>query len=318
MKPPRLNDGDTIGVIAPSYPVLPFQKTYNQGIANLKAFGFKVKEGKTVKLTQRGYMAGTGYQRAEDINNMFADQEVKAIVCAIGGQVAIKTLRYLDYDLIKANPKIFSGMSDITTFHAAFLAKTGLSGLHQTDVIFGFGADMESPEAKYEMDLFFKVTKYPKPLELLPKFTKWETWREGKSEGRLFGGNIPSLQTLLGTPYFPELNEKMVFFWECTTKPLDKIDQDLTQFREIGLFDKTVGMLIGKIRGEDPNQLGKVKDMSSEVKEVILEITEEYDFPIIGNMDFGHFTPNMPLPMWLKASLDTEGERLSINESYVK
>lgn len=318
MKPPRLNDGDTIGVVAPSYPVLQFQETYDQGIANLKAFGFKVKEGKTVKLTHKSYMAGTGYQRAEDINNMFADEEVKAIVCAIGGQVAIKTLRYLDYDLIRANPKIFSGMSDITTFHAAFLAKTGLSGLHQTDVVFGFGADMESPEAKYEMDLFFKVTKYPKPLELLPKFTKWETWREGKSEARLFGGNIPSLQTLLGTPYFPELNEKIVFFWECTTKSLDKIDQDLTQFREIGLFDKTVGMLIGKIRGEDPNHHGKVKDMTSEVKEVILEITEEYDFPIIGNMDFGHYTPNVPLPMWLKASLDTEGERLSIKESYVK
>ncbi len=318
MKPPRLNDGDTIGVIAPSYPVLQFQKTYDQGIANLKAFGFKVKEGKTVRLTHRGYMAGTGFQRAEDINNMFADEEVKAIVCAMGGQVAIKTLRYLDYDLIKANPKIFSGMSDITTFHVAFLAKTGLSGLHQTDVIFGFGADMESPEAKYEVDLFFKVTKFPRPLGLLPKFTKWETWRAGKSEGRLFGGNIPSLQTLLGTPYFPELNEKIIFFWECMTKPLDKIDQDLTQFREIGLFDKTVGMLIGKIRGEDPNQPGKVKDISSDAKEVILEITEEYGFPIIGNMDFGHYTPNMPLPMWLKASLDTEGERLSINESYVK
>jgi muramoyltetrapeptide carboxypeptidase len=263
-------------------------------------------------------MAGTGYQRAEDINYMFADEEVKAIICAIGGQVAIKTLRYLDYDLIRANPKIFSGMSDITTFHTAFLTKTGLSGLHQSDVIFGFGADMESPEAKYEMDLFFKVTKYPKPLKLLPKFTKWETWREGKSEGRLFGGNIPSLQTLLGTPYFPELNEKVIFFWECMTKPLDKIDQDLTQLREVGLFDNTAGMLIGKIRGEDESQPGKVKDMSGEVKEVILEVTEEYNFPIIGNVDFGHYTPNMPLPMWLKASLDTEGEKLSINESYVK
>jgi muramoyltetrapeptide carboxypeptidase len=318
LKPPKLNDGDTVGVIAPSYPVPSFQKMYDQGIRNLRGFGFKVKEGKTVKLEHMGYMAGTDVQRAEDINNMFADKQVKAIVCAMGGQVAIRTLRYLDYDLIKANPKIFSGMSDITTFHTAFLAKTGLSGLHQTDVIFGFGAEMESSEAKYEIDLFFKITKKAESLGLLPKFTEWEVWLEGKAEGKLFGGNIPSLQTLLSTPYFPKIDEQIIFFWECTAKPLDKIDQDLTQFREIGLFDKTTGMLIGKIRGEEPNQPGKIRDMTNEVKKVIMEIAEEFDFPIIASMDFGHYTPNLPFPMGIRARMDTERARVWIDESYVK
>ena len=318
LKPPKLNDGDTIGVIAPSHPVLPFQEMYDRGIANLKAFGFTVKEGKTVKLNHLGYMAGTDLQRAKDINDMFADKEVKAIICAMGGQVAIRTLRYLDYDLIRANPKIFSGMSDITTFHMAFLAKTGLSGLHQTDIVFGFGADMKSEEAKYEADLFFRVVKNPKALGVLPKFTVWEVWRDGKCEAELFGGNIPSLQTLLSTPYFPKVDERIIFFWECTAKPLDKIDQDMTQFREIGIFDKTVGMLIGKIRGEDPVQPDKVKDMTSEVKKVILEITSEYDFPIVANVDFGHYTPNIPLPLGLKASIETEKVKFSINEPYVK
>jgi muramoyltetrapeptide carboxypeptidase len=132
LKPPKLNDGDTIGVIAPSHPVLPFQEMCDREIANLKAFGFTIREGKTVKLTHLGYMAGTDLERAEEINDMFADREVKAIICAMGGQVAIRTLRHLDYDLIRANSKIFSGMSDVTTFHMAFLAKTDLSGLHQT------------------------------------------------------------------------------------------------------------------------------------------------------------------------------------------
>lgn len=107
LKPPRLRGGDTIGVVAPSYPVAQFQKLYDQGIRNLKDFGFKVKEGKTVKLEHMVYMAGTDVERAEDINNMFADKKVKAIVCAIGGQVAIRTLRYLDFDLIRANPRFF-------------------------------------------------------------------------------------------------------------------------------------------------------------------------------------------------------------------
>jgi len=315
LKPPKLNVGDTIGIIAPSHPISPFQEGYRQGVRNLKRLGFDVKEGKTVKL-QHGYMAGTDVQRAEDINSMFADKEVKAIICAIGGSVAIRTLRYLDFDLIRANPKVFSGMSDITTFHTAFLTKTGLTCLHQSDVVFGFGADMETKETRYEMDLFLKITKNAKPLGLLPALTQWEVWREGNAAGRLFGGNLPTLESLLATPYFPKLDEDIIFFWEATARhPLEEIDQMLVHFREIGLFDKTKGMLIGKIRGEEADF---IKDMTSEVKKVVLDITDEFDFPIIASMDFGHFTPNLPLPMWLKASLNTEGARVWINEPYVK
>lgn len=166
---------------------------------------------------------------------------------------------------------------------------------------------MNSKETKYEMNLFFKVTKGAEPLGLLPAFTHWEVWREGKAEGRLFGGNVPSLQALLGTPYFPKLNEDVIFFWEAMGQPLDLLDQRLVQFREVGLFDRAKGMLIGKIRGEEDNF---VKDMTSEVKKVILDITEEFDFPIIAGMDFGHYMPNLPFPMGLKAKMDTSGMKV--------
>jgi len=315
LKPRKLDVGDIVGVIAPSQPISPFQRRYCQGVKNLKRLGFNVKEGQTVKL-QHGYMAGTDIQRAEDINRMFADKEVKAIICALGGSVAIRTLRYLDFNLIKANPKVFSGMSDITTFHTAFLTKTGLTSLHQTDVVFGFGADIKTKEAKYEMSLFLKITKNAEPLGLLPSLTQWEVWREGNAEGRLFGGNLPTLESLIGTPYFPKLDNDVIFFWEAMARhPLEEIDQMLVHFREVGSFDKTKGMLIGKIRGEEANV---IKDVTSEVKEVVLDVTDEFDFPIIACMDFGHFTPNLPLPMWLKTSLNTEGTRVWINESYVK
>jgi len=314
LKPPKLDARDTVGVIAPSHPISPFQKEYRLGVKNLKKLGFHVKEGKTVRL-QHGYMAGSDIERAEDINSMFADKEVKAIVCAMGGAVAIRTLRHLDFNLIRANPKVFSGMSDITTFHLAFLAKAGITSLHQSDVIFGFGVDMKSKEGKYETELFLKITRNAKPFGLLPALTRWEVWREGKAHGRLFGGNLPTLESLLATPYFPKLDENIIFFFETMTRPLEVIDNMLVHFREIGLFDKTKGMLIGKIRGEEANI---VKDMTSEVKEVVLDVTNEFDFPIIASMDFGHYTPNLPLPMWLKASLDTEGVRVCIEESYVK
>jgi len=273
-----------------------------------------VKEGKTVRL-QHGYMAGSDVQRAEDINSMFADKEVKAIVCAMGGSVAIRTLRHLNFNLIKANPKVFSGMSDITNFHLAFLAKARFISLHQSDVVFGFGVDMKSKEGKYEIDLFLKITKDAKPLGSLPALTRWRVWREGNAKGRLFGGNLPTLESLLATPYFPTLDEDIIFFWEAMSRPLEVIDSMLVHFREIGLFDKTKGMLIGKIRGEEVNV---VRDMTGEVRKVVLDITDEFDFPIIASMDFGHYTPNLPLPMWLKASLNTEELRVWINESYVR
>jgi muramoyltetrapeptide carboxypeptidase len=321
LKPPRLLEGATIGVIAPSHPVL-YQEKYDQGIENLKKFGFKIKEGKTVKLQHKGYMAGTDVQRAEDINAMFADKEVNAVICALGGSVAIRTLHLLDYDVVKRNPKIFSGMSNITTFHVAFFAKTGLAGLHQTDVVFGFSADTESDEAKYETDLFFKVTKNTKPLGLLPAFTEWKVWREGKAEGRLFGGSINSAVTLLGTPYYPRLDENLIFFWESIGQPIDELDTKLVQFRESGLFDKTKGMLIGKFRSEVPDPSNpssqRIKDMTDDIKELVLDITADYDFPIIAGMDFGHYTPNLPLPIGIKAAMDTDGIRVWLKESYVR
>lgn len=315
-KPPRLVKGDTIGVIAPSHPVVPLQKQYDQGIRNLQRYGFNVKEGKTVKLVHEGYMAGTDVQRAEDINTMFGDKEVKAIVCAFGGEVAIRTLRHLDFGLIRVNPKIFSGMSDITIYHVAFLAKTGLVGLHQTGVLYGFDMDMTSEEAKYEIGLFLKVTQNVRPLGLLPSRSRWEVWREGRAKGRLFGGNMRSLQALLGTPYFPKIDEDILFFWEAMAESVDRVDQVLAQFREAGLFDRARGMLIGKIRGEGANS--KVVDMTRDVRPAILDLSREFDFPIIASMDFGHYTPNLPLPLGLMASMDTSRVEVRIDESYVR
>jgi len=322
LKPPRLKAGDTIGVIAPSHPVLPVQEKYDQGIRNLRKFGFRVKEGKTVRLRYKNYMAGTDRERADDINAMFGDEEVTAIICALGGSIAIRCLRYLDYDVIRRYPKIFSGMSNITTFHIAFLTKAGLSGLHQSDVVFGFGADMNSNEAKYETNLFFRVTEKPEPLGLLPALTKWEVWREGRAKGRLFGGSINSAETLLGTPYYPKLDEGIIFFWESIGQPLDELDAKFTHFRESGILDRTKGMLIGKFRdevcGSSSNAGQRIRDRTDEIRELVMDITAEYDFPIIGNMDFGHYTPNLPLPTGIKAAMDTDGTKIWLKEPYVK
>ncbi len=316
LKPPRLVDGDTIGVIAPSLPVSNLRREYELGVSNLKARGFKVREGQTVNLSRRGYMAGTDSQRAEDINRMFADEEVRGIMCAAGGSVALRTLRYLDYEMIQTHPKVFSGMSDITVLHLALLSRAGLSGLHQSDVCFGFGKDLRSSACRYETDLFLRVTKNAVPLGSLPSLTIWEAWREGHAEGRLFGGNCNSIQAVIGTPYFKKPTGPTLFFFEAYPHTLEAIDRALVQFREVGLFDNTTGMLVGKIRGNKED--GSIFDMTSEVRDVLLDVTSEFDFPIIGSMDFGHHTPNLPLPMGINASMDTERMVVSLDESYVR
>ena len=129
IKPPKLRAGSTIGVVSPSSTITNLKQGYLTGIRSLEGLGFRIREGATTRV-EGGDMPGSDRERAEDINAMFLDDEVDGIICAVGGRYALRTLRHLDWGLIKVNPKVFSGMSDITIFHVALLAKTGLSGLH--------------------------------------------------------------------------------------------------------------------------------------------------------------------------------------------
>jgi len=314
VKPPKLEKGSVLGIVSPSYTITEVADDYASGIMSLRSLGFEIKEGRTTRVKE-GKMPGSDEERAEDINAMFADNNVKGIVCALGGRYGLRTLRHLDWKLIGSNPKVFSGMSDITTFHAAFLAKTGLSGLHQTDVAFGFGQNPRSPGWKFETSLFLRITGESKPLGLLPSLTPWACWRGGRAEGRLFGGHLPTLRNLMGTKYFPEIDEKIIFFFEAMSEYFNEIEKILVQFREVGILDKTSGLLVGKIRGEKD---GSTVDMITDLKEIVMEITDEYDMPVIAGMDFGHYTPNLPMPLGILAEMNADLLEVRIIESYVK
>src|SRR5258708_35332624 len=128
IKPPKLNIGDTIGVVASSLPVLPSHKEkYDRGYKLVTAMGFKIKEGKTIG-PKRWWMAGEAKEIAEDINLMFADPNIKAIIAHTGGYSAISVIEHLNYELIAHNMKPFIGMSDMTIYHLAIFAKTGMVG----------------------------------------------------------------------------------------------------------------------------------------------------------------------------------------------
>ncbi|MDP3758773.1 MAG: LD-carboxypeptidase, partial [Candidatus Daviesbacteria bacterium] len=133
VKPAKLNIGDTIGIVASSLPVLPiFRENYEKGKKILTDLGFKIKEGKTIGQV-RWWAAGTPEEVAEDINSMFADKSVKAIMAQTGGYSAISVIEHLNYELITNNPKPFLGMSDMTAYHLAIFTKTGMVGFHMDD-----------------------------------------------------------------------------------------------------------------------------------------------------------------------------------------
>lgn len=302
-----------MGIVSPSQTIGDLRDDYEKGLRCLRELGFRVKEGETTRATV-GDMPGSDEERAADINSMFADDEVDGIMCAMGGRYALRTLRHLDWGLIRDNPKVFSGMSDITTFHLAMLAQAGLPCLHQTDVVFGFGQSPGSPQWSYETGLFTRITMRPEPLGVLPKLSEWECWRGGTAEGVLLGGHTTVLQSLIGTLYYPRLNVKTVLFIESMIIYVNSLEKILVQMREAGLLDRVTAVLVGKVRGEENEA---VVDKTGEVKESVLMVAEELDVPVVAKMDFGHYTPNLPLPIGIKARVDADSLEVRITEPYV-
>lgn len=319
IKPPKLTPGDTIGIVASSLPVLPsFKENYEKGKKAISDLGFKIKEGKTIDKV-KWWMAATPKEVAADINHMFADKNIKAVMAQTGGYSAITTLEYLDYKLIAKNPKPFIGMSDVTNFHLAFFTKVGLIGFHMDDVTFGFGARESEEGSLLEVDKQFFLdflTKAEAPGKISP-LTDWEQWKKGKAQGILIGGNLHLICQMVGTEYFPPKIsfEGAILYLEEVGESLYNIARFLTQLKYLGVFDRISGLLIGKITYIKPAREKEIIEPT--LKELVLDILKGYKFPIMANLDFGHFTVNIPMPVGIKVSFDTSKMELNFLEGAV-
>lgn len=323
VKPKKLNIGDTIGIVASSLPVLPSHKEkFERGKKLIYDLGFKIYEGKTIG-QKRWWMAGTPKEVADDINLMFADSNVKAIIAHTGGYSAISVIEYLDYEVIAANPKPFIGMSDMTVYHLVIFARTGMVGFHMDDLSYGFGRDLKEgmetwPKLNQEFFLNF-LTENKAPGVITP-VTEWEQWREGVAEGHLMGGILERISTLAGTKFFPDLDlfNGSILFWEEIGCDLSEIYQYLYQLKNMGIFERINGMLIGKIKYLKPLRQGIRGEITEPtLNEMVLDILKEYKFPIMANMDFGHDTLNIPMPVGIKVSFNTSKKELNFLESAV-
>ena len=308
--PKKLKIGDVIGIVSPSWAIVKDrQDKYYRGIEVLKKMGFKIKVGENVMedLNNWGISAGTPEQKANDINKMFVDNEVKAILCSRGGETANSVLDLLDYKIIKQNPKIFCGFSDNTSLASAIYNKTGLVTFYGDDVR-GHFAHTATAYTRAEF-----LSRFAEGyVGEVNKNSLWEEIRTGKAKGRLAGGNLSSLEYLAGTEYFPKVKKAILFFEGYTGNP-GKMASIFYHFKKLGVWDKVNGVIIGYIWGQEKDGKPKVS-----AEDILKEITKEYDFPILKVRDFGHRTECTPIPIGVKAKIDTRKLSFKILEKYVK
>ncbi|MBI4162922.1 MAG: LD-carboxypeptidase [Candidatus Aenigmarchaeota archaeon] len=304
--PKALKKGDTIGIVSPSGAIVKQnKKQLNSGIKFLKNLGFKTLLGKNA-LKVDNFSAGTAQERADDINNMFSDSSVDAIMCTQGGETANSCLPFIDWSIIRKNPKIFTGISDITALLNAMYTKSSLVSFHGNDVMWGFGRK----PSKYDTNEFIGRL-VNKKIGLVNKNSIWKTVKSGSAEGTLLGGNLTCFMKLIGTEYFPDLTNSILFLEEYRPRP-QELEYKLEQLKQTGVFEKVKGVLIGHIDGIDN------KNIEQNMESILLRITGSYDFPILKCHDFGHNCPNTVLPLGIKVKLDAGSNNLEILENCVR
>jgi len=299
MRVNTLSPGDTIGIIAPSRPIYNIKKEVEAGISTLQQMGFKVKRGQHLE-NHFFYSAGTPTERISDLHKMFADPEVNAIICATGGSSANQLIELVDFKLIKNNPKIFIGYSDITILLLAINAKTGLP------TYYGPTAYEMSKLTQRSKDFLFQLLGKDPGLLEYPR--EWKTIRKGKATGKLVGGILSRIESFTGTAYLPKMNGA-ILFWEDVNSSPAAMDFNLQALRLSGVFEKISGMIIGHlsecIDKKYPNDNRPIED-------IILERTSGFNFPIMKVEYFGHDIDNFyTLPIGAIASMN--GKTGSVN-----
>jgi muramoyltetrapeptide carboxypeptidase len=309
IKPKKLNRGDIIGIISPSSPVSDKVKL-DRGVSYFEKMGYRVKVGANA-MKEWGYLAGTDEERVEDIHNMFLDKEVKLIICLRGGYGASRLLDKIDYSIVKNNPKIFCGYSDITVLQNAFYHKTGL-------VTFAgpmAGVDFYKEISKFTEQNFWKAVSSSEPIKLdCPDGERLNSYRNGIAEGRLVGGNLTLFSSLIGTEYMPDSEGKILFLEEVGEAPY-RIDRMLNQLRLSGFLGKVKGVILGRFKDCVENDPQRKSLKLEEVMENYF--AKNFHAPVIYHLSHGHIKDNLTLPIGVNIKIDGNNCKIDFLESHL-
>ena len=340
MHPQPLRSGDTIAVVSPSWGgPSQFSQVFDRGLTVLhEEFGLRIKEYPTAR-GDAELLHRNPRKRAEDINQAFADAEVKAIIASIGGDDSVRILPFIDPDAVRNNPKILMGFSDTTTL-LTYLNQLGLVTFHGPSIMAGL-AQLDNMPAAYKEHIWRLLFDAPSTYEYVP----YEVWSEGYpdwgdpltigqvnpqhsndgwhwlqghgvTQGELFGGNIEVLEFMKGTSFWPGpefWQGKMLFFETSEEVPTpSQVKYMLRNYGMQGVYDRIRGVLFGRAYGYSIEQK---RDLEGAVVSVVAVEFGRQDLPIISNMDFGHTDPQFILPLGVPAEIDCEHGTFRLVES---
>jgi len=337
IKPKKLEKGDTIAFIAPASgfaALVPHRLEKAKGFFEEK--GFKVKIYPTATKID-GDSSDTPENRAKDVNDAFMNEEVKAIICTIGGDSSHEILEFLDFEMIEKNSKIFCGYSDITTLHFALNKICNLVTFYGPTVVCEFGETLNLED--YTVKYFFKAIESDKEIGEVLHSEKWTDFKnlnwlnkedltirreykknsgynwlkKGNSTGKIVGGCITSMNHTKNTKYWPDFKNKILLLETPEGESFDKgedvsnINNYLISLRKMGVFDEIKGIVFGRGFGYNEEEVEALKAS-------ILLNTKDYDFPIVYGIDVGHSDPMITIPLGVQVTLDSEKNLFSIDE----
>lgn len=309
IKPPKLSRGDTIAVISPAGPLLD-TTLLDSGVRYLERMGYHVVVGRSATRVH-GYLAGTDQQRLDDLHLMFADKRVKAIIALRGGYGTTRLLSRINYTLIRRNPKILAGFSDVTALQLALWKKCRLVTFHGPML----SADLAGRIDAFTEEQFWRMVTSAHPAGRIrfPKSVHLRTLHGGVTSGRLLGGNLSLVCSLLGTPYHPGFKDTILFLEEIAEEPY-RIDRMLTQLRNASILANAKGILTGQFTNCVPADM---KKPSLTVSRILRENALLTSHPFLANLPFGHVRRKLTFPIGIRAKLDAGGRALEFMEAAV-
>jgi muramoyltetrapeptide carboxypeptidase len=316
IKPKALKRGDAIGVVAPAGPV--DRERMDRALDRLRQHGFGVKTyGDIYRRT--GYLAGDDATRAEEFMAAFADPDTSAVWCARGGYGVMRIVNQLDFDVVRRNPKIFVGFSDITILHLAMQQKAGLITFHGPNLQDGFGKPAHMSAAN-EAALWQAISRKQPPsadggyafdlsnVELL----QMRTIVPGVASGQLTGGNLAVICGLMGTPFEIETAGRILFL-EDVSERVYRIDRYLSQLMLAAKLHSAAGIILGSFSYDDDDP----RDSQAEVSMLLEDFCKRLRIPVLAGFPAGHAEYNLTLPMGAMMELDSDNRRVTLLEPAV-
>lgn len=312
IKPPRLKRGDTVGLITPGSYI--DDEGLEKAVQNLESLGLRVALGKNIR-AYRGYLAGTDEERLRDLHSAFSDRRLAGVWCARGGYGVSRLLPQIDYRLIRQNPKVLIGYSDITALLQAVWSRTGLVCFHGP-----VGASEMTDYTRMQVTAQIMEGRAPWTIAKLnyederkdqPAYQP-EMIRPGRARGRLMGGNLSLLAAMTGTPFTLPAKDRLIFIEDVGEKPY-RIDRMLTQLRQAGALDGAAGIVLGIFADCEADP----EDHSLRLIETLRDRLGDLPCPVYYGLPFGHIDDQCTLPLGIEAEFDADRGTLAILEAGV-